>query len=260
MTASPAPTGARGGASPTAIVVVLVVLVAGILAGPTVIGLLAPRSVPAGGDEPPEHTVTVTGAGRVTVVPDLATIRLGVAIERPTATEARSAAATAMTAVVDAVRGLGVDERDIATAQVSLGPVYDWTDENRPRIRGWELTIVVVVKVRDLERLATVVDRGIAAGATTVDGIQFEVADRTPAERDARSAAIADAKAKAEVLATGLGLRIAGVASVSESVSTPVWYRDAQGFGPDTGGGDETPILPGSTEVVITVSVVFVTD
>ena len=97
----------------------------------------------------------------------------------------------------------------------------------------------------------------IDAGATTINGITFDVADRAAAEAQARDAAVADAKAKADTLANGLGVRIVGVASVSEQVSTPVWYGRSVA-GEALGAADaSTPVMPGTTDVTIDVNVSF---
>ena len=90
--------------------------------------------------------------------------------------------------------------------------------------------------VRDLDKVSDVMDQGVQAGATSVDGVSFDVADRAAAEADAREAAVADAKAKAETLAAGLGVRIQGVASVSEQVSVPVWYDRGYGLAAPAAG------------------------
>ena len=136
---------------------------------------------------------------------------------------------------------------------MSLGPVYDYTSNNAQKIRGYQLSNMVSVTVRDLDKVADVLDDSVAAGATSVNGITFDVADRTGAEAKAREAAMADAKAKATTLSTAAGVSITGVASISESVSTPIWYgRDFA-----AGGAAEasTPVMPGSTDVTITVNV-----
>jgi hypothetical protein len=242
-----------------AIAVVAGVLV-GLVAGPALAGALAPAptypaNTGAAGDETPEHTIAVVGSGKVTVVPDQATIRLGVVLERPNAKAARQAGAAAMTKVVAAIRKLGIEERDIATSSVSLGPVYDWRNSTQ-RIRAYQLTNIVTVTVRNLDLLGDVLDDGVAAGATSVDGITFDVADRAAAEAQAREAAVKDAKAKAETLAAGVGVRITGVASMSESVSTPIWY-DRSFAGAAVAEDAATPILAGSTDVTISVSVTF---
>ena len=188
----------------------------------------------------------------------MATINLGVAIERNTAKAARTAAAESMTKVVAAIRALGIDEKDIATSNVSLNPVYDYPNNQSPKLRGYQLQNTVTVTVRDLDKMSDVLDNGVQAGATSVDGVSFDVADRAGAEAKAREAAVKDAKAKADTLASGLGVRIEGVASVSESVSTPIWY-DRAALAPMAGAADQaaTPVMPGTTDVVITVQVSF---
>ena len=237
-------------------------LLVGLVAGPVLAGVAGPRTgyplTSAGlGDQPPEHTIAVVGSGKVTVVPDMATIRLGVSLERPTAKAARRAAAEAMTRVVAAIRGLGIADEDIATSSISLSPVYNYSSSgSAPRIRGYQLTNIVTVSVRNLEVIGDVLDDGVLAGATSVDGITFDVADRVAAEAKAREAAVKDAKAKAEALADGVGVQITGVASMTESVSTPIWYDRT--FAAGVAEDAATPVLPGSTDVTIMVSVTFV--
>ena len=163
-----------------------------------------------------------------------------------------------MTAVVDALRKLGIADKDIATTLVSLSPVYDYSNAGAaPKITGYQLANSVSVTVRDLSKLSDVLDNGMAAGANNVDGISFDVADRTAAEAKAREAAITDARAKANTYAKGLSISIIGVASVTESVSTPVWYQPNYAAGAPSDKGSNTPVLPGSTDVVITVQVAF---
>ncbi len=259
MDTTPTPTRNRSTAGWMSIAAVAALAV-GLLAGPALAAVIAPRTYPvtpgAASDQAVEHTISVAGSGKVTVIPDMATIRLGVVIERKTAKEAREAAAVAMTKVVDAVRKLGIADKDIATANVSLNPVYDYPTNATPKIRGYQLNNTITITVRDLDKVSDILDNGVIAGANSVDGISFDVADRAAAEANAREAAVKDAKAKADTLANGLGVRITGVASVSESVSTPVWYEPAYGA-VTADRAAETPVLPGSTDVVISVQVSF---
>jgi uncharacterized protein YggE len=240
-------------------VVAVAGLLVGLVAGPTVAGVMNPGApgAPLAQVEgtTPEHTISVSGTGKVTVVPDQATIRLGVIVERKTATEVREVAAAAMTKVIAAIRALGIVERDISTSLVSLGLVYDYPQNGTPRIRGYQLSNIVTVLVRDLDAIGAVLDDSVAAGATSVDGISFQLSDRTAAEADAREAAVKDARAKADTLARVAGVRVGGVAQISESVTLPPWYG-RENLAPMADGGS-TPILSGTTDVVITVSVVY---
>jgi uncharacterized protein YggE len=237
-------------------------LLVGVVAGPVLGSVMAPSrqaAVAPGIDgQPAEHTIAVVGSGKVTVIPDMATIQLGVVIEKSSAKAAREAGAAAMTKVITAIRALGIADVDIATATVSLGPVYDYTTNNAQKIRGYQLSNMVSVTVRDLTKVADVLDDGVTAGATSVNGITFDVAERTGAEAKAREAAMADAKAKATTLSNAAGVSITGVASISESVSTPIWYgRD---FAAGAAAEASTPVMPGSTDVTISVSVSYLID
>lgn len=240
-------------------------LAVGLIAGPVLGAVTAPAPryaapAAAGTDQPPEHTIAVTGSGKVTVVPDLATISLGVVLERPSAKAARQAAAAAMTQVIDALHKLGIDDKDIATSTVSLSPVFDYPNGASPKVRGYQLNNIVNITVRDLDKLGDVLDNSVIAGATSVNGISFDVADRTAAEAKAREAAVKDARAKADTLATGVGVHITGVSSMSETVNTPIWYGRELAAGAPVADAASTPVMAGTTDVTIDVQVTFLID
>ena len=236
-------------------------LLVGLVAGPVLAGAMAPRtSAPVNGatDTPPEHTISVAGSGKVAVVPDIATVRLGVVIERNTAKAAREAAAESMTRIVAALRKLGIEDKDIATANVSLSPVYSYPANQAPRIRGYQLNNMVTVTVRDLDALSDVLDNGIQSGATAVDGVSFDVADRAGVRgegprggrrrregqgRGARQGRGRDHLRRREHLRAGLHAGLVRGARLCR--------------GPAGDGAAETPVLPGTTDVVITVQVTF---
>ncbi|MEI7744848.1 MAG: SIMPL domain-containing protein [Chloroflexota bacterium] len=245
------------------LIIGIAALAAGLIAGPVLAGALAPNGravtpLTATGDTTPEHTISVTGAGKITVVPDMAIVNLGVYVEKNTAKAAREAAAVSMTKVIAALRALGIADKDIATAMISLNPVYDYST-NVQQLRGYQLSNQVTVTVRDLAKVSDVLDDSIAAGANTVNGVSFDVADRSGAEAKARTAAVVDAKAKADALAAGVGVHVTGVASISETVSSPIWYNPQMA----TGGVKQdaaTPVMPGTTDIEITVQVSFLID
>jgi len=209
----------------------------------------------------PEHTISVSGIGRVTIAPDVADLRLGVQITKPTVGEARDAAAVAMANVVAALRAAGIAEKDIQTSILSLQPVYDYnTDGSAPKLTGYQLTNTVAVTIRDLDRVSDAIDGAMTAGATTMDGVTFRVDDPGAAEDQARTAAMADAKEKAQSLASAAGVTITGVASISEGYSptpTPIPYAGAL----KTEAADvATPVQPGVTEIQVNVSVAYLID
>jgi uncharacterized protein YggE len=204
-----------------------------------------------------EHTISVSGTGKVTLNPDIADLRLGVTASGRTVKAVRESAATSMTKVMAALKKLGIADKDIQTASVSLQPTYDYNvGTYPPNVTGYQFSNAVSVTVRDLDKVGDAIDDALAAGATSLDGVTFRVADETGAEGQARTAAMADAKAKAHALATAAGVSITGVASISETVTPtpyPIFYGAAQAAGKDA----STPVQPGSTDISITVSVVY---
>lgn len=221
-------------------------LFVGILAGPVM-------AVEPNSGNPAEHTISVSGSGKVLLTPDIADVSLGVTIQRDKVATARDEAAAVMAAVIAALHNLGIADADIKTTQLYVSPIYDYSGQQR--ITGYQISNVISVHVRDLAKLADVIDQSVAAGATDVQGVAFDVADRDAAERDAREAAVRDARARADTLAAAAGVTITGVASISETTSPP-WPWPVYGFAED-GAGARTPIQPGTAELTIDVAVVY---
>ena len=235
---------------------VIGLLVAATIAGPA----LAPKpSLAAGTTADTQHTITVTGKGTVVVSPDIADVRLGVVVTKPTVKAARATAAEAMTRVIAALKKLGIADKDIQTTTVSLQPAYDYSKQaNPPRITGYTLSNGVAVTVRNLDQAGDVIDGSLAAGATSLDGVTFRVDDPAKAQQQARTDALNQAKASADTLAKAAGISITGVATISE-VAAPApypMYFGAMAAAPvvDTA---RTPIQPGSSDVTITVTVSY---
>jgi uncharacterized protein YggE len=227
-------------------------LLLGIIIGPIVSG----RSTIAADASPtPEHTVDVTGAGDVSVAPDVADVILGVSLQRPTVAGAQSAAATAMAAVVASAKKNGVDDKDIKTVNLSLSPVYDYSNGSAPKLVAQQFTNTVKVTVRNLKSVAAVIDDAIAAGATTVQGISFRLNDPKMAQAQARALAVADARAKADALTAAAGVSIKGVASITETTvqTSPVPYN----YSLDAAKAASTPIQAGTTDIVVQVSISY---
>jgi uncharacterized protein YggE len=190
------------------------------------------------------------------VAPDVADVLIGVMVQKPTVSEAQSAAATSMNAVVAAIKKNGVDDKDIATVNLSLSPVYDYSNGSAPKLVGQQFSNTVRVTVRNLKSVAGVVDDAIAAGATTVGGISFRLGDPKMAQAQARALAMADARAKADALTAAGGVKITGVASISESTvqTNPVPFALDAGV---KAASVSTPIQAGTTDIIIQVSVSY---
>ena len=228
-------------------------LFVGILAGPVMANSPKLPSLDNNGN-PAEHTISVSGHGKVVLTPDVADVSLGVTVQRDKASAARDAAAQVMAAVIAALHNLGIADADIKTTQLYVSPMYNYG--NSQTISGYQMSNIISVHVRDLAKLADVIDQSVAAGATDVQGVTFDVADRAAAEQAARTAAVKDARAHADTLAAAAGVTITGVASISENSASP-WPWPAMGFGREDAAGVATPIQPGSAELTIDVSVVY---
>ena len=210
----------------------------------------------------PEHTISVTGTGTVLVSPDIADLRLGVSVTKPTVKAARETAAASMTKVIAALKALGIADKDIQTTLLSLQPTYDYSNgTNPPKLTGYMLSNSVAVTIRDLDKVGDAIDDALAAGATTMDGVTFRVADQAKAEDQARQQAMAEAKSRATTLASAAGVAISGVASISETsapVPYPVYYGAAEAGA--AARDVATPVQAGTNEVSITVSVTYLID
>ena len=203
----------------------------------------------------PDRVLAVTGTGTVSAKPDVADVRLGVSVTRSTVGEAQSAAAAAMRGTLEAIKAAGVAADDIATTTVSLGPIYEYPTTGGQKLVGYQFSNQVSATVRDLAAIPTVIDGAIAAGANTVDGVTFRVNASAAAESQARTAAMADARSRADALAVAAGVRIIGVASITET-SSPAPMPIA--FGGNTAKDfAATPISAGTADIVVSVSVSY---
>lgn len=211
-----------------------------------------PEHAPEGG------SIVVSGTGRVAVEPDTADLRLGVIVVRSTVEEARAEAAGTMAAVLAAAVDAGVERRDVRTTLLSVQPRYDYRDGKPPTLTGYELANIVEVVVRDLATLGDVLDGTLAAGATSMDGLAFRVADPAPAEREARIRAMTEARARADVLAEAAGLSITGVTDIVEGpVGRPPIPFAAKAERMMLASDASTPVEAGSLEIAVTVTVTY---
>jgi hypothetical protein len=202
--------------------------------------------------------ITVTGEGKVTAAPDVAMLTLGVHTLAPTVAEARDGAATALDAMVASMRANGIDEKDIQTQQLSIHPEYDYGNEQQT-LRGFRVTNTVLAKVRNIDNTSKVVDDAVTAGgdSTTIEGIAFTIDEPGELQSQAREAAVRDARAKAETLASAAGVGLGDPIEINEGGGVqPVYYSGAE-IAADRQAAAPTPIEPGELDVVINVSVTW---
>lgn len=172
-------------------------------------------------------TISIEGTGEVAAAPDTAIVNSGVTTQGATAREALDANTEAMNALLTALEEAGIEERDIQTSSFTVTPNYvysDARDENGytlpPKISGYQVSNIVMVRVRDLDSLGQVLDRSVTVGANTVNGVTFSVADPSALYDEARRAAFADARDKAELYADVAGTTLGELESIRETQTT----------------------------------------
>ena len=209
--------------------------------------------------EKTEKTVRVTGTGMVTGTPDVVVLSVGVSVERDSVKQARTDAAEAMTGVIESLKGNGILDEDIQTQHFSIHQQYDYS-KGRREFRGYSVTNTASAKIRDLNIVGDVIDDAAEAGGDLVqiNSIQFTIDDPTSLKMQARVAAMGDAQAKAQTLATEGGVTLGKPISISES-------EDFYGPRPvslefdfaDDAGAAATPIQSGQLQITVMVNVVY---
>jgi uncharacterized protein YggE len=171
-------------------------------------------------------TIAVSGSGLIEAAPNKVTVNLGVETQSENVTDALAQNSAKMDAVIAALESAGVSKDDRETSYFQIYPV---TDYERPGegILGYRVTNEITVELRDLEQVGSVIDTAISAGANTVNQVVFGLTEER--ERDLRQQALTeacvDARAKADAIASGLDLKIVGVATVTETGVYTYPYR-----------------------------------
>lgn len=200
-------------------------------------------------------TIAFSGTGTVLAKPDVAVAELAISVEGLTADQAQEEANQKSQTVVQYLKDADIDEDDIRTSSYSIYPQYDYIN-GRSRIRGYQVTQSLTVKIRDLEKANEILDGVVGAGVNQVNNFQFTVDDPEELRAEAREKAIANAKEKAKKLRNQLDIRLGRIVGFSEGddvVPTPTLYRsDAVGIG---GGGPELPT--GQNEISVTVLLTY---
>jgi uncharacterized protein YggE len=196
------------------------------------------------------RTITVTGSGSTNAVPDRASFQFGVDTQADTAKDALARNASAAAAVIAALKAAGVDSADLQTVGVSLSTR---TTPDGNTIVGYTASNSVSATV-SLAKAGGLVDAAVAAGAGSVSGPSLDTSDHDALYRKALEQAVADAQAKAQVLATAAGLQLGAVQTMQEGAAAqPLRYASPTAFG----AAASTPIEPGTQEIDATVTVTY---
>jgi len=197
---------------------------------------------------------SVTGEGKVTVTPDIALVSIGVSANGSSVKQVQEDMNRQINAVSEAVKNLGVAQKDIQTSNYSVSPDYDWSGP-RQRIVGYRASSTLTIKVRDIEKINAVIDGATGAGANQISGVAFDVDDKTKPQNEAREEAVAEAKRKAADAARIAGFSLGKIINYSEDFGGYPYRMYAADSLPVAGGGEtKTDVQPGSTEVRVTVT------
>ena len=228
-------------------------------------------------NQKPANTISVSADGKITAVPDLATVDLGVMTNAITATDAKNQNDTKVNQIITFVKQQGIAAADITTEQLNLYPQQSYggggvmvpggvpTPIAPPKITGYTANQTVEIKVRGVDKdqsvLEKVLDGAVNNGANEVNGVNFSFANPDSLQQQAEDQAIANAKVKAQALAKAAGLSLGKVVSVSETNSgfpSPMPYALANAMAPGGAQASVAPdIQPGSQDITESMSVTF---
>jgi uncharacterized protein YggE len=200
--------------------------------------------------------LTVTADGETKVVPDMATINVGVVTQAPTADAAVADNSRKMNAVMAALKKAGVADKDIQTANLSVNPQYRYGQNEPPKLTGYEAQNNVTVKVRNLKNVGKAVDAVVAVGSNQINGISFGVEDDAKAMDAARVAAMKKARARAELYADAANLKVQRIVSIVEGGAAAPIYPVAM-MRAEAAAAPPPPVAPGELTLTASVTVTF---
>ncbi len=189
------------------------------------------QSEPTATGTPPPRNITVSGSGKVFLNPDIATISIGVHNEDESAARAVDGNNAQAQKVTEVLLEMGVEEDDIQTSNFNIYLEQRFDEEGDQADTIYIVDNTVLVTMRDLNILGEIMGTVVEAGANSIFGIQFDVADKTQALSEARKAAVEDAQKKAEELALAAGVTLGEVQSINEYGGVPVPVFEGKAVG-----------------------------
>jgi hypothetical protein len=213
------------------------------------------------------NTITVYATGEVYTKPDLVITTFSVVTEAKTIEEALSENTKKMNAIIDFMKGRGIEEKDLKTTSFNIYPRYEYQrieieiypyPPGKRVLVGYEVTQSLEVKIRDMEKIGNIIEGATDAGANEVGDLQFTVDKEEEFKKEARKEAIEKAKAKAKELASQLGVNLVKITNFSESSVIPYFYGLEKAAAPAGLGGGETPqIETGENKIEVTVTITY---
>lgn len=202
--------------------------------------------------------LSVSGEGSAQCQPDRAVVSVGVSSFNKDAAAAQNENARISADIQSALQSMGIAAKDIQTKNYSFNPSYDYENGKRNEITGYNVDNTVVVVVNDVAVAGKVIDTALNSGANKINSLQFSVKNTDLLRKEALQNAIKDARDKAEIIASGLGMKIVGIKSVSENVGMAMPRDFSNAMFMKTAGSADTAISAGSMELEATVNIEYI--
>jgi uncharacterized protein YggE len=197
----------------------------------------------------------VTGNSDVLANPDEAVVRLGIVRQANVAETAQEQANAVAQEILKAIGSLGVPQKDIQTARLILTPIYNTPRNSEQRIVSYSATNTVSVRLDNLEKVGSVIDAGLKAGANQLEGVQFQLRNDLPSREQALKEAVQEARAKAQTMADALRVNLMEVIEASEGGVSVLPRIQATMAMERAGAATPTPVSPGQIEIRASVTV-----
>jgi len=202
-------------------------------------------------------TITITGEGRVTAIPDIGQITVGIQTENDDVNIAQEENIEQFNQLVAALKAEGIAEEDLKTSSYNVYPRYDYI-EGEQILRGYEVTQSLTIKIRDLDNAGNVITVASQNGVNQVSGLSFTIDEPEQYREEAREEALANAREKARELADLMGVTLGRIVSFSESASggqppIPFYNEFAQD---GRGGGVSAPDFEAGSEEVVVIATI----
>lgn len=204
-----------------------------------------------------KRTVSVSASGAVSAVPDIVNVNVGVQTLANTARQALADNTEAMRRVIEALKEQGLEPRDIQTTSFSVQPSYEYPQDGRPRLVGYQVVNSVLVRVRDVARLGEILDIVVRTGSNQVAGVEFTISTAEQLKDEARKVAFANARRMAEIYAKAAGAELGAVLKIEE---TNVQFAPVATFRAELSAAKPVPIEAGEQSVSVSVAVTWSLD
>jgi len=218
-----------------------------------------------GRDIESRDTITVSDKGEVYAKPDLALVNFSVITEAKTVEEAMADNTENMNAVIEFIKGQGVEDKDLKTTSFNIYPRYEWQEKatcvppcpsGKRVLVGYEIRQSLQVKIRDMGKIGEIIEGATTSGANEVGNLQFTIDNQDELKKQARDEAIEKAKVKAQELALKLGVNLVRITNFSESGVVPRFYAFEESM-VGIGGGEAPQIETGENKIEVTVTITY---